>query len=412
MSVCADTHYQVRQWLDEALQQENFKDLEVDIRGTSEKGDGYLGDIIFAHVLATRSNDQTEEFNFVVKIGKDGKELRAKFPVRMTFERETFMYSTVIPAFQKFLLARGCKPLNYVAKCFGNLMLEDREVIIFQNLKKLGYELHDRKTAFNLNHLTRTLEAYGRFHALSFAMRDQDPKQYEKLSGSMECVWTAFHKSEDGRALLRNSKDPLVKILVEHNETGLLEKYNRLMKDGINNVWQNALDASEEYSVICHGDCWNNNFMFTYEAEDTLKQDPLKVAMLDFQMARVASPVFDLSYHIYMVSSEELLKDFPKILKIYHDSLSNEIRQLGSDPDKLFPFSTLLDQWRKHCVFGLIISGNVLPLTFTEKEDTISVEDMGENTIADSVNRIKGPVRANLEKRIIAFFKNALDFLV
>jgi hypothetical protein len=68
----------------------------------------------------------------------------------------------------------------------------------------------------------------------------------------------------------------------------------------------------------------------------------VKAKMIDFQLARYCSPALDISFFIYSCTSEELRdKHYDDLLKVYHDSLSEIIRDFGSNPDYLFPFSAL-----------------------------------------------------------------------
>ncbi|XP_060516908.1 uncharacterized protein LOC132696214 [Cylas formicarius] len=410
MDVSRDKHQQIRQWLGEidVIKQENFKNIEVTILGTSEKGDGYVGDIIFTHVSAVKVDGQIKVYDFVLKTGKDNKEIRARLPVRKTFEREIYVYTTVIPAFQRFLHEKGLERLSCVAQCFGSKMLKDQEIIILQNLKKSGYALHDRHSPFNWNHLNLTLETYAKWHALSFAMRDQNPEIFVRLTEKMDCVWSAFHRTNESRSLMDSSKDRVASILKRHNESTLLSNYNKMMERGIKYVWSDLLNYNEQESVILHGDCWNSNLMFKYETEG----NPSHVVMLDFQLSRPASPMFDLSYHLYMVCSADQLENLSKILLQYHGHLSKYIRQMGSDPDQLYPYSKLLEHWRTYSKVGLILGGFVLPLTLTEKKDVVSIENLTADTVTDAVDKIEPESREKLDRRLIAIVKNALEFKI
>ncbi|XP_060518251.1 uncharacterized protein LOC132697021 isoform X2 [Cylas formicarius] len=387
--MCVNTencHCEINDWVGEMLKRENLSKYNVIVNGTSEKGDGYLGDIKFVHVWGNESDGNVREFDLVIKHGKKNEDLRQKLPVRLAFQREIFVYTRVMPTFQTFLMEKG---------------------LSFQNLKKIGYELHDRRIPMDLEHLRHTLGVYGQWHAMSLALKDQNAEQFEKL-GRLGCVWKAFSKNKEFQDMIVGTENVFRSILEERNEIELLRKFKEMIKPSIWDVWQELLQVDEERSVISHGDCWNNNFMFKYRVEDRLQ--PTKVSLLDFQLSRLASPVFDLSYHLYLVCSEEELRDFTKLLRIYHKSLSHHLRHLGSDSDKLFPFSTLIDHWKKYSLFGLILSGTVLPLTTSDKEDTLNIEDLDGDSISNLLTKFAGSSKTNLENRIVAIARHAVEF--
>lgn len=65
------------------------------------------------------------------------------------------------------------------------------------------------------------------------------------------------------------------------------------------------------------------------------------------------------------------MDDVDKYLKIYYKSLSDFLRQLGSDPDVLFPFEVLLEHWAKHRKFGLAMSLFVFRFMLAEEDETL-----------------------------------------
>lgn len=58
------------------------------------------------------------------------------------------------------------------------------------------------------------------------------------------------------------------------------------------------------YAVISHGDCWAPNFLLSDQTT------PLRAKLVDFQLARVSSPILDLSFFIYSCTSQELRRDY------------------------------------------------------------------------------------------------------
>lgn len=83
-----------------ALQSEGLKSYYLKFRGGNEKGEGYIGDIVFVDVFATKLDGAEIVYSLVLKTGGKNKTMRPI--VRLGFEREIHVYSKVIPAFWKF----------------------------------------------------------------------------------------------------------------------------------------------------------------------------------------------------------------------------------------------------------------------------------------------------------------------
>ncbi|KAJ8977339.1 hypothetical protein NQ317_017753 [Molorchus minor] len=132
----------------------------------------------------------------------------------------------------------------------------------------------------------------------------------------------------------------------------------------------------EAQSVILHGDCWNNNFMFKYEDEN--KNSPSNVKILDWQLSQLLSPVIDLSYFIYINSSQSELDQLDELLETYYFSFSEFLRELGSKAEELFTFEDLKRHWNKYCAFGALFTPYVLKFVLCDKETAPAFEDLQE----------------------------------
>lgn len=93
-------------------------------------------------------------------------------------------------------------------------------------------------------------------------------------------------------------------------------------------------------SIINQGDCWLPNFLIRDVAPEQKGS-----MMLDFQLARVVSPVSDLSFIIYSCTDKSFRdKYFDDALKFYHSVLISAIKSLGSNPEKLYPWNLFMKE--------------------------------------------------------------------
>lgn len=78
---------------------------------------------------------------------------------------------------------------------------------------------------------------------------------------------------------------------------------------------------------------------------------------LDWQLSHYGSPVCDLFYFLFSATDQEFRhKHYQQLLREYHETLSSNIRKLGSDPDKLYPIIKFQDDLVKFGRFPLIFA--------------------------------------------------------
>lgn len=62
-----------------------------------------------------------------------------------------------------------------------------------------------------------------------------------------------------------------------------------------------------------------------------------------------------------------------KYLQIYYNSLSDFIRQLGSDPDTVYPFEVFMKHWKQFRNFGLAMSLFGFRFILSEEDEALSL---------------------------------------
>lgn len=108
--------------------------------------------------------------------------------------------------------------------------------------------------------------------------------------------------------------------------------------------------------------------------------EPTDVRILDFQFSRYQPLVLDLFDILFTTSDKDFRHNhYDYSIKYYYNALSESIRRLGSDPEKLFSFGDLQSQLRKFgkypFILGLISAPMVLP-----KADAIpDINQVGQN---------------------------------
>jgi thiamine kinase-like enzyme len=367
---------EIRSWLKSVLTKENLDDFSVKILGNSEKGDGYIGDIVFVR-LTGATTSSVKEYNLVLKCGKRSETLREKVPVRQAFTNEIYMYNTVFPVFTEFQRKHGIEnPYDSVPKCYGKLITENMEIIVFDNLKDIGFTLWNKKKPLTRKHINMVMQEYGKFHAVSFAMQDQQPEKFEELSRGLQDVFKMFMNAGDTEAIFTRAFDEVHDLLKDDLDDNALLKWKNFRKQ-INFLLNDMCEEPDIKKVIIHGDCWNNNFMYKHAVDNEIL--PIKVAMLDWQISKYSSPICDLSYFLFACISKEDIEELDEILRLYHKSLTSHLSKMGADSRTLYPLNTFLEDWKKYCRFGVARSSMLFKICATDSDEVIDIAHAAEN---------------------------------
>ncbi|KAJ3646076.1 hypothetical protein Zmor_023687 [Zophobas morio] len=365
----------VRKWLTIALAEENLQTFSVTITGTSEKGDGYAGDIIFVFVTGTDKEGKKKEYDLVLKCSKPSVALMENIPVfRQIFVKEAYVYQNVFPVFKEFQVSKGIeKPFDSVPKCYGVYSDGFRYVIVLENLKKLGYDLWPKAKPLTREVINIVIKDYAKFHATSVALEEQHPEKFRNLIEHVaEDVMRSFSEKAGFLNTVKNCVEELHELLRDDVKSDILETWLKL-KDQVGFILSEMEPGVDDLKVINHGDCWVNNFLYKFENQE--KTSVSKVAILDWQISKFTSPVNDLSYFLFAGISKEDIADMDTILRDYHKYFCEYLRMLDSKVADKYTVEKLFDEWRHYGRYGVLFC--ILPIKslYTEKED---LPDMAE----------------------------------
>lgn len=249
---------EIKSWLTTALKTEISGEFSVKIVGNSGKGDGFIGDVIFVQV-----SSPGKDYNLVLKCAKQNEGLQSNPRMKLIFINEIFVYKTVLPAFIKFQKSHNLKNIfDSVPKCFGSYK---NDVVVLEDMKKIGYELWPKTKPLNRKHVEFVVREYGKLHAVSVALEIQQEETFRGLVEDLERNVKSVWYSEVMKSLLVKSLERSGELLKNKVPENDIQKFLNLKKQiGVIN---SELEDDNRLKVICHGDCWNNNFMYKYEVK-------------------------------------------------------------------------------------------------------------------------------------------------
>jgi len=370
--------------LDDIAKKEGFEKYKYSISAGSNHGDGFLAAMKRITVSGTR-NGRDDELSLIFKLMPSSAARREQFNSTKVFSREVTMYNNVLKTMHDFQVEKGLTAEDgffEYPKCYGVLEDEknDRFALVMEDLKKAGYEMFDKFKPSDFNHVKLFMESLGKYHAISFALKDQRPGVLEQFKDLEDIFADQVKRSPDMmQAMFRFSYDRA--ILAFENDIAkeaAVCTLRKLKENFLHDLTTLPLGRkTEPFSVINHGDCWNNNLMFKYDEKSNI---PQKICLLDWQLGRYSSPVLDITYFMFSSTDRALREEhYDKLIKIYHNALSNTITKLGSDPEKLFSFNDLLEELKRYGRFGLVLAPVLLQIITSKPDDIPDMDEFAED---------------------------------
>lgn len=128
----------------------------------------------------------------------------------------------------------------------------------------------------------------------------------------------------------------------------------------------------------------------------------MDLKLLDWQLLKLGSPVHDLSYCLYSGASLDTYERLDELLKLYYEHFSAILRQCGENPEEVYPFSILKEEWKEYCRFGMVMSLMVMKIKTTEQKDKVDLSDFGttDNKLEIARKMIRGTPSEEYDRRI------------
>ncbi|XP_033209281.1 uncharacterized protein LOC117168047 [Belonocnema kinseyi] len=321
----------------------NIANPKSEFSNASKDGDNFLG-ALYRVKIKGEKNGEKKELNVIFKCVPQIEELRKLLRAEIIFLNEIAFYEERFPIFVNLLKEHNIKSSD-VPDYYGGSKSKGNEILILEDLKPGGFTMKETKM-LDYPHALLAVRHLGRFHAYSFAIRDQKPSEFEILKKIKEPFFP-----EPG--YYKNQLDALMDVAikaVENEDQHYIDKVQQLKKNAQQFI-DYACDGknAEPYATLNHGDLWTNNMLFKYNKDS----EPEDIRCLDYQLNRYASPALDILYMLFTCCTHEMRKQYyDELLHQYHDSLAQCLRKLGSDVQKLFPFEILLEHLQKFGGYG------------------------------------------------------------
>lgn len=256
--------------LEEIAIAENFARFKINLKNEGQKGDYFVGAIRCVEIVGEKvANGSTiaAKLSLVCKVLPTNEIRRKLFHVDTAFEREALFYNEIAPMFIQFQRERGLNDdemFHKIPKCYKavNEPSQSTSVVILQDLRPDGFRMWPKNKVQIVENSRMIVRELAKYHAISFAMKDQCPEKMKKYE-QLDDFFPRFFKSEGAIESTRKKYANIVSIMRKRDLGHIYEEFSK-------DIYQYILSCSDEsvpnkYRVIGHGDCWNNNILYKFD---------------------------------------------------------------------------------------------------------------------------------------------------
>uniref|UniRef100_A0A182VYD7 CHK domain-containing protein n=1 Tax=Anopheles minimus TaxID=112268 RepID=A0A182VYD7_9DIPT len=267
----------------------------VDCGPGSREGDNYMSVIkrVVAHCKAKSLDGRNHVFkiSLIFKRQITNPNRRLLFRCDAAFENEINAYASIIPILQRI----SPYDLPY-PKCLTAGSDEYGDRIVLEDLTTSGFAMVDRRIGLSFDHCMAVMKELAKLHAVSLALKHEQPREFADLCSKVREIVYCPEATDFYTHSLESSFRGALESLRYSNSKGDLDGPIRAVEGLTGRLYRimrglvcNGFD--EGWRVICHGDTWVNNLMFSADCQ--------QVRLIDLQTMRCTTPVLDILHLLY-----------------------------------------------------------------------------------------------------------------
>lgn len=202
------------------------------------------------------------EIRLIAKIPPKNGIRRQMYNSALHFTREKYAYGVVLEAFEIFQhkhLKANEIFCNY-PKMYSSSAIYEDEYIVLSDLLNSGFRNCDKTMALNYEQCNLVLQNLAKFHAISFAYKDQHPELFSKITSDLTEILFNSPMQEQFDCLLKETAGYALGTLDPNKDSETFAKIQQFQMD----IGQAMIDACacKADEIVLHGDCWISNMMF------------------------------------------------------------------------------------------------------------------------------------------------------
>lgn len=238
--------------LEKIARENGFNAFSMDIKSESMPGYGFSGEIFCIDIIETESSGK---LGLVCKVAAGGENQRKGLLLDKIYRREALFYQHLMPTLAQFQeekqLSKRDQFRSY-PKCYGAIIDDENQqyCIVLENLRPFGFKMWHKNKPTTAEIERITMHELGKFHAVSIAFKDQNPKKFEEFKHSKSFMKEFLNLEKTGE-MLENIYMKTVDSLKnsDHKEI-MLDVKNNLLQFVSHCFGESTLDR---VGVLCHG---------------------------------------------------------------------------------------------------------------------------------------------------------------
>ncbi|XP_073842834.1 uncharacterized protein [Musca autumnalis] len=365
-------------------------------------GENYVAIALKVEIEVLLDDDTTHTQNYFLKVAHDTELYHTLMYKWNVFNKETEVYRVFIPDFEEMYREAGVD-IRFGPKAY--VLPVDEEYLLLEDISLIGFKNANRQNCLDMQHCKLALKKLAQWHAASAVrVERQGPYNEIYLKGSI---------NPDGEPLIRSMSTAGIKNVVKvaqnlENKHIYYEKLESLSEEFPEFLLGNVeYPNPNEFNVLNHGDFWCNNIMFQYDDANEIQD----VYLVDYQMARYASPGDDLIYFLFTsVQLDIKVACYDELVKYYHDHLIENLKLLKYSK-QLPSLAGVHKMIMESKAYGTFAAFNIMPTALADPVDSATLD----NLVNDSEHNAKVFQQERVKKHLELvlpwmYYKGFLDY--
>lgn len=280
-----------------------------------------------------------------------------KLKQQKVFSKETFLYTVLLPQFQKH-----SPGVSFYPEFYGT---DGQDVLILEDLSHSAFQKVENQQ-LNLKQSTVALKQLAKFHALSIKVHQTQPQILDDLQ-NLE----APPACNQLKSKFREIVDLTDKTFAEKHPSVLLYFDNHLQQ-----MPKTLLKSDDKFNVLNHGYFCSKNIWFAHDGHEDAK-------LTNFQYCHWGSPIIDLIFFaITSLPFDVFDKSFDALLETYCLTLNAALEKLKCGQKlSVDNLKGSIDSNYEYFLYFLISMSPICKkVSYPEPEKVISKDSTGEES--------------------------------
>lgn len=248
----------------------NFTEHTIETTNASSHGNNFVGVMVAVTITGTRNVDGAslaDKVHLICKTPAINESVRKSFEAEMVFDRELYIYGSVLPALVSFQREKGLsedEQFSSFPKVYASEVDVEHGIyiLIMEDLRAKEYEMWPKEKIVPLEHELMVMRELGKLHGISLALKDQRADQFAQFK----------QLADPFGAVVRGKLKPFFHISVKKSAAVLKDPRHRQIMENFDFLRMMdhcfSWESCDKFGIVAHGDSWNNNYMFQYDKSD------------------------------------------------------------------------------------------------------------------------------------------------